>query len=76
MSIGDRHRLSGTLLTAKRGPILQIADGGVWALDIDHDHLNLIGRRVTIEGTRSGFDRLAVDWIVLEAPPQIASQVN
>lgn len=63
MPIGARHRLEGLLLNSKRGLVLQIDDGGVWALDHDHDVLKLVGLRVVLEGTRSGFDHIDVDWI-------------
>jgi hypothetical protein len=43
--------------------VLEVDDGGVWALDLDHDPNALLGRRVTVEGVRSGFDRLDVEWI-------------
>jgi hypothetical protein len=38
-------------------------DGGVWALDHDRNVTKLVGLRVLVEGTRSGFDRIDVDWI-------------
>ncbi len=42
---------------------MEVEDGGVYALDAEHDARRLLGRRVTVEGIRSGFDRLEVDWI-------------
>ena len=68
--IGTRYRLEGLLLTSARGPVLQIDDGGVWALDADPHVLTYAGRRVVIEGIRSGFDRIDVEWIGTPAPPQ------
>jgi hypothetical protein len=38
-------------------------DGGVWALDHDRNATKLVGLRVVIEGTRSGFDRIDVNWM-------------
>jgi hypothetical protein len=38
-------------------------DGGVWALDTDVEVSLMLGQRVTIEGVRSGFDRLDVEWM-------------
>jgi hypothetical protein len=43
--------------------VLKIDDGGVWALDADPDAYARAGRRVVIEGIRSGFDRIYVEWI-------------
>ena len=42
--------------------------GGEWALDMDNPRAYL-GRRVTVEGLRSGFDRIDVEKIEW-APPQ------
>lgn len=61
--MGTRHRVTGLLLKSKRGLILEMDDGGTYALDADPDARNLAGQRVTIEGVRSGFDRLDVEWI-------------
>ena len=61
--MGRRYRLEGRLLSSKRGPVLQMDDGGVWALDICRDLRALMGQRITVEGVRSGFDRIDVDWI-------------
>ena len=63
MPDGTRHRVTGRLMKAKRGLLLEVDDGGVYALDADPDAAELIGERVTIEGTRNGFDRLDVEWI-------------
>lgn len=61
--IGTRYRLEGSLLTSERGLVLQIDDGGVWALDTDPGAGSHAGRRVIVEGVRSGFDRIDVEWI-------------
>lgn len=37
--------------------------GNLWVLDRDDVDPDLIGQRVTAEGTLVGFDRLTVDWI-------------
>jgi hypothetical protein len=63
MPRGTRHRVTGLLLNAARGLIVEVDGGGVWALDADSDARKLVGRRVTVEGIRSGFDRLDVEWI-------------
>lgn len=61
--IGTRYRLEGLLLESRRGLVLQIDDGGVWALAADPGMEAQLGRRVSIEGVRSGFDRIDVEWI-------------
>jgi hypothetical protein len=43
--------------------LIEVDGGGVWALDADGKAAKLVGQRVTVEGVRSGFDRLDVDWI-------------
>ena len=60
---GARYRLEGLLLDSRRGPVLQMDDGGVRALDTDADVSLMLGQRVSIEGVRSGFDRLDVEWM-------------
>ena len=63
MPVGTHHRETGVLRNSERGLILHVDGGGVFALDADIDALKLLGTRVTVEGKRSGFDRLDVDWI-------------
>lgn len=63
MPMGTRHRVKGILLDSARGLVLEVEGGGVWALDVGWSDRKLVGQRVTVEGTRSGFDRLDVDWI-------------
>ena len=63
MARGERFRLTGWLMDAKRGLVLKVDDGGVYALDTDPDARDLIGVRVTVEGIRRGFDRIDVEWI-------------
>jgi hypothetical protein len=62
-SIGTRYRLEGLLESSARGLVLRIDDGGIWALDTDASAERHVGLRVTVEGVRSGFDRIDVDWI-------------
>ncbi|MES2288158.1 MAG: DUF5818 domain-containing protein [Pseudomonadota bacterium] len=50
-------------MTSARGLLVEVDDGGIYALDTDPDAKDLVGHRVTIEGVRSGFDRIAVEWI-------------
>lgn len=72
--MGTRHRLEGLLLNSKRGLVLQIDDGGVWALDHDRHAAKLIGLRVVVEGTRSGVDRMSTISALRadERPPALA----
>jgi hypothetical protein len=63
MPMETRHRLTGMLLQSPRGYLLRMDDGGTWALDLDRPAKRMLGQRVTIEGARSGFDRINVDWI-------------
>lgn len=61
--IGTRYRLEGLLVASRRGLVLQMDDGGVWALDMDPGADRLAGIRVAVEGVRAGFDRIDVEWI-------------
>lgn len=63
MPTGSLHRLEGHLRRSPRGLLLRVADGGVWVLDCDPDADALVGKRVKVEGTRNGFDRIDVAWI-------------
>lgn len=63
MPLGSRHRVTGLLLRSQRGLVLQVDAGGVWALDADRSVAQHVGSRVTVEGVRSGFDRIDVEWI-------------
>jgi len=63
MPLGSRHRLTGLLKQSARGFILEMDGGGVWALDVGGKANPMLGRRVTVEGVRSGFDRIDVDWL-------------
>jgi len=63
MPMGKRYRVTGMLLSSRRGLVLELDDGGTWALDVGREAEALVGQRVTVEGARSGFDRLDVDWI-------------
>lgn len=66
MPMGSRHRLTGLFLNSPRGPVLQVDDGGTWALDVSRRAAKFMGKRVIVEGTRNGFDSLRVDRIELE----------
>lgn len=60
MPLGTFHRETGMLLLQRGQPILQMDDGGRWRLDLPRLKQDHFGRRVTVEGTRSGFDLLDV----------------
>jgi hypothetical protein len=62
-SFGTRHRVEGLLESSARGLVLRMDGGGIWALDTDASAEPHVRQRVTVEGVRSGFDRIAVDWI-------------
>lgn len=62
MPRGTRHTLTGTLRWTGLGYALEMDDGGVWQLDVgwEWNARRSVGRRVTVEGVRSGFDLLDV----------------
>ena len=65
MPMGTRHTLTGTLRRTCLGYELEMDGGGVWQLDVGWGwaaRCNL-DRRVTIVGTRSGFNLLDVSRI-------------
>lgn len=63
MPRGTAHTLTGILLENGLYPILRVDGGGEWRLDIGRRHRSLLGLRVRVNGTRSGFDMLDVDRI-------------
>lgn len=58
-----RHELEGVLLENGLYPILRMADGDEWRLEIPKRHRHLFGTRVKVTGTRDGFDLLTLDRI-------------
>ncbi len=60
---GSRKRVFGILGRGPRGLILTTDDSELWVIDTVDDVAQLVGRRVIVEGTAAGFDRLKVDWI-------------
>ncbi len=70
--LGTHHRETGRLITSARGLILELDDGGIYALDAEPDATELVGQRVILEGTRKGLDRLSAEWIGrAEASPDL-----
>lgn len=59
----SRKRASGMLRRGRRGLILTTNDSELWVIEPDDDVTQLIGRRVTAEGTPAGLDRLKADWV-------------
>lgn len=62
MPRGVRYTLTGTLRRTRLGYALEMDGGGLWRLDVGTEwnaRVN-VGRRVTIEGVRAGFDLLDV----------------
>jgi len=66
MPMGTRHRVTGRLLNSARGLVIEVDGGGEWELDAGRSARNLLGLRVTVDGVRSGFNRLDVERIVKE----------
>lgn len=58
-----RKRVSGVLNHGGRGLNILTDAGDLWVIDREDVDPNLLGRRVTVEGTQSGYDRLQVEWI-------------
>jgi len=58
-----RKRISGVLSLGARGLNILTDAGDLWVLDRDDFDPDLIGQRVTAEGTLAGYDRLNLDWI-------------
>lgn len=63
MPMGTRHVETGVLRPSQYGLYaLEMDGGGVWQLDcgLGWKARKLVGQRVTIEGTRAGFNLLEV----------------
>ena len=62
--VGNRIRVQGTLGQAARGPVITDATGvPLWTLNFDGDCPMPSGTAIIVEGVRSGFDRIDVEWI-------------
>jgi hypothetical protein len=51
------------LVTSAQGPQLKLPGGGKWQIEPSRAVNRLIGERVTLEGTRSGFNDIACQRI-------------
>lgn len=60
MPRGTTHNETGLLLREGCWLVLMRDDGGRWRLDVSGKAERLLGRRVRVEGVRSGFDLLDV----------------
>jgi hypothetical protein len=60
MPRGTHHDETGLLLREGQWLVLQRDDGGRWRLDAGAKAVALLGRRVRVQGIRSGFDLLDV----------------
>jgi Protein of unknown function (DUF5818) len=58
-----RKRVSGVLSHGGRGLNILTDAGDLWVIDRDDVDPDLLGRRVTAEGTLAGLDRLNIEWI-------------
>ena len=58
-----RKRVSGILSHGGRGLSILTEAGDLWIIDRDDVDPDLLGGRVTAEGTQAGLDRLNVEWI-------------
>lgn len=65
MPLGTDHVEDGMLLREGAWLVLVRDDGGRWRLDLPRRHEVLLGRRVRVHGTRTGFDLLDVSRIGL-----------
>lgn len=63
MPLGSSHTETGLILQEGGVLILQRDDGGRWRIEEDRKVRRYLGRRVAVEGVRSGFDWLTVENI-------------
>lgn len=66
MPKGKRYTVSGLLGRAPSGYKLEMEGGGFWELDISANVEKLIGKNVTVEGARMGFNLIFVDKLWFE----------
>jgi hypothetical protein len=64
MPLGRFYMEEGLLLQQSGRLVLQRDDGGFWILEVDLTAERLLGRRVRIEGVRSGFNALEVTRLI------------
>lgn len=66
MPKGTHEELTGLLLAGNIYPVLRMAGGGEWRLDINQRYRHLLGQRVRVTGLRCDFDLLDVESIVVD----------
>lgn len=76
MPKGTIHRETGILRQAPIGYALEMDGGGRWLLEINQNIRKLLGKRVTVEGKRMGFDLIFVDKIWHEGRSQRKNRWN
>lgn len=63
MPVNQSVRETGLLVDSAQGPLLKVSGGGKWQIEPSRIVNRLIGERVTVEGTRSGFNDIACQRI-------------
>ena len=65
MPIGKAVDLTGIVMRDGHRINLHVDGGGYWELDLLRRHLWALGRRVRVQGVRSGFNRIDVKQLDL-----------
>jgi Protein of unknown function (DUF5818) len=60
MQLGTLHTVEGIIRKGQRSYSLAVHGGGEWALEIDRRLPKYLDQSVTVEGVRTGFNRLEV----------------
>lgn len=68
MPLWTRYIVEGRLTRRYGGLALAVDDGGIWRLEYLRRYDHLLGKRVRVDGTRDGFDLLAVNRLSLLGP--------
>ncbi len=63
MPLGTHHSIAGRLMMDGSRIVLEADSGGIWELDADRPVGKLLGKRVRVQGIRSGFNLLDVECI-------------
>jgi len=69
MPKGAQYIETGILHTNRHGYSLELDGGGTWQLDVLGSPDFYLGKRVTVEGVRSGFNLIDVQDIRLASDP-------
>lgn len=79
MPTGTRYTVTGELCWDARIGMyrLELGDGAYWFVDVSGRTRHFVGKQVTVEGARSGFNLLDVDRIWLgDGPPPPRSSLT